>query len=182
MSKTLKTIQTLSKIAKIISKIVFICCIVGASCCLAGIITLAVIPEGMQVGGVTFRAYVEQEASVSIGTVYASMAVAMIMCLGEIFLAKFAENYFKHELEAGTPFTFDGAKELLHLGIKTIWIPIVTVVVASITHGILSLVFENVDKFEGSNFVSITLGITFIIGSLLCKHGAEVSVKEENQE
>jgi len=37
---TLKTIQTLSKIGKILSKIVYICCEVGFCGCIVGIISL----------------------------------------------------------------------------------------------------------------------------------------------
>ena len=46
-SKTLQTIQTLCKVGRILSKIAFIICIVGAALCVAGIISLALIPEGI---------------------------------------------------------------------------------------------------------------------------------------
>ena len=42
---TLKTIQTLSKIGKIISKIIFICCVVGFCGCIVGIVSLAIGAE-----------------------------------------------------------------------------------------------------------------------------------------
>ena len=41
----------------------------------------------------------------------------LIVCAGQAVLAKFAETYFKNKLQAGTPFTFGGAKELLRLGV-----------------------------------------------------------------
>ena len=47
---TLKTIQTLSKIGKILSKIVYICCVVGFCGCIVGIISLGlggVVPQQM---------------------------------------------------------------------------------------------------------------------------------------
>ncbi len=37
---TLKTIQTLSKIGRILSKTVYICCVVGFCGCIVGIISL----------------------------------------------------------------------------------------------------------------------------------------------
>ena len=37
---TLKTIQTLSKIGRILSKIVYICCVVGFCGCIIGIVSL----------------------------------------------------------------------------------------------------------------------------------------------
>ena len=48
---TLKTIQTLSKIGKILSKIVFICCVVAFCGCIATIISLAFGAETLRIGG-----------------------------------------------------------------------------------------------------------------------------------
>ena len=42
---TLKTIQGLSRIGKILSKIIFICCIVGFCGCIAGMVSLALGAE-----------------------------------------------------------------------------------------------------------------------------------------
>ena len=51
--KTLNTLQTLSKIGKILSTVVFVICIVGGCLCVAGIVSLLVIPEGFKIGDVT---------------------------------------------------------------------------------------------------------------------------------
>lgn len=179
-TKTLKTIQTISKIGKIFSTIVFIFSIIGFVGCIVGMIGLAVIPDGgFKIGGVTIRGLVETNAGISMGTAYTSMAIAVIFCAGEAVLAKFAGNYFKHELEAGTPFTFEGAKEMLRLGILAICIPAATSTVAAITYAIMSSAIPDVDKIDFSNAFSIGLGIMFIITSLICKHGAEVTQKTD---
>ena len=114
--KTLKTIQTLSKIGKILSKIMFIFCIIGFCGCIVGILSMALGAETLKFGGVTLESILNTEAEVTIGTVYAAMAAGMVLCAGEAMLAKFAEHYFKRELAEGTPFTFAGAKEMLRLG------------------------------------------------------------------
>lgn len=49
--KTLITIQTLAKIGKILSKIIFICCIVGFCGCIVGIVSLAIGAESLKLGG-----------------------------------------------------------------------------------------------------------------------------------
>lgn len=41
-------------------------------------------------------------------------------------------NYLKHELEAGTPFTVDGANELRKLGIISIAISVISNIIISI--------------------------------------------------
>ena len=61
----------------------------------------------------------------------------MVVCAGEAVLAKFAEVYFQNELQAETPFTLAGAKELLRLGILTITIPTGCAVAESIVEGVI---------------------------------------------
>ena len=179
--KTLNTIQTLSKIAKIICKIVFILCLVGGIGCLVGILCLAFIPEGFKLGGVTVHSMIDNSAEVTMGAAYTGMAVGVIQCAGEAVLCKFAERYFKNELAAGTPFTFEGAKELMRLGILTISISIGTTILAAIVYQIMIHFFDGVAKIDLSNGVSVGIGIAFIIMSLLCRHGAEIQQGEESE-
>ena len=44
--KSLRTVQVLAKIGKVLSKIVFICSIVGAALCVAGIVSYAFLGDG----------------------------------------------------------------------------------------------------------------------------------------
>lgn len=173
MSKTLKTIQTLSKIGKIVSKIVFICCIVGFVACLVSLVLGVGTGELVRLGGVSIRGILEEQAGISVGTVYAATAVGLLLCAGEAVVAKYAELYFKHELQAGTPFTMDGAGELLRLGILTIVIPLAATVAASVTYEILAQYLPDVADFQMENGGSVGTGILFIIMSLLCRLGAE---------
>ena len=107
MKSSLQTIQTLAKIAKVLCKIAFVFCIVGAVGCLLGICSLALgITGALKIGGVTIHGLIEQNAGVTLGTMYASMAAGLILCTAEAFLAEIAGNYFRHVLEVGTPFTF----------------------------------------------------------------------------
>ena len=177
--KSLHTIQKLAKVAKVLCRIVFVCGLIGCIGCVAGILALAAgLTESVQLGDVTIHGIIEAEASVSVGTMYASMAVACIFCIGEVILAKIAEKYFKNELDAGTPFTMEGAAQLKRLGIYTICIPLGTVIVASIAYEIISYCFTNVADLNIDNVGSIGLGIMFLVASVLCKYGAEV--KQQN--
>ncbi len=177
--KTLDTIQTLSKTGKVLSKIVYICCIVGLCGCGVGIVALLIGAETLKLGGVTLHGILETEAGVSTGTVWAAIAAGMILCIGEFFVSRMAYRYFENELNAGTPFTMDGAKELLHLGISVIWIPIVTAVLAQIAHGVIDQFMENVEKLNLDGFDSVMLGVMLIIASVLCKYGAEIQGNRE---
>lgn len=172
---TLKTVQTLSNIGKILSKIVFIFCIVGVSGAAMGLISLALGIEAVKIGGVTFKSILQNEAGVSTETLYCTMIVAIILCAGEGVVSKFAEHYFSRELKDGTPFTFGGSKELLRLGILEICIPFGTLLICEIIYAIFKAAFSDILPFNLDCSGSISLGVMFIIGSLLCKLGAENS-------
>ena len=173
--KTLRTIQILSKVGKILSKIVFILSLVGGIGCAVGIAVLAVAPEGLKLGGVTLHSMIEKSDMITLGICYAAMATGMVFCAGEAVLAKIAERYFGNELAAGTPFTADGAKELTRLGICAICIPIVSEIVAEIVFQIMKHGFDDIANFETGDPTSIGLGIALILAGLLCKYGAELS-------
>lgn len=170
---TLKTIQTLAKIGKVFSKIIFVCCIVGFCGCIVGIVSLALGAETFKLGGVTIHSMIENEAGLNLPTLYASMAVGLLFCGEEAVLCKFAEAYFKHELADGDPFTLRGAKELLRLGILTVAIPLGTVIVCSIGVSIADNMVPGIDKLSIGEFSSVGLGVMMIVLSLFCRYGAE---------
>ena len=172
--KTLKTIQVLAKIGKIVSKIIFIFCLIGAGGCLTGILGMALGASAVKLGGLTLESILQTEAETSLGTVYASMAVGLIFCAGEAVLAKFSEHYFTRELNDGTPFTMDGAKELLRLGILAIAIPVGTQIVAGIVYGIFAAVMRDVAPLEIGTYGSAGIGIMMIVTALICRYGAEL--------
>ena len=142
--RTLKAIQALSKIGKILSKILFIFCIIGFCGCIVGILSMALGAPTLKIGGATLESFLNTEAEVTTGTVYAAMAAGMILCAGEAVLAKFAEHYFKRELADGTPFNLEGAKEMQRLGILTICLPLGAQIVAVIVHAVMEQALQGV--------------------------------------
>lgn len=179
--KTLKTIQTLANIGKVFSQIIFICCIVFFCLCGVGAVSMALGAQTLKLGGVTLHSLVEAK-SMSMGTVYAAIARGMILCAGESVLAKFAQRYFAQEVADGTPFTLSGAAQLMKLGIETICIPIATQIAAAIAHGVIEQLMPGVAKVELAQIGSISLGVTFILVSLICRYGAELSSSPEKGE
>ena len=173
--KTRNTIQTLAKIGKIISKIIYVCCIVGFCGCIVGIVSLAVGAETFKLGGVTIHGMIENNEGMNLPTLYASMAVGLLFCAAEAVLCRFAEIYFKNELADGDPFTLRGAKELLRLGILTIAIPLGTGIVCSIGVAIADNVYPGIEKLSVGEFSSVGLGVMMIVLSLFCRYGAELN-------
>ena len=173
--KTLNTIQVLAKIGKVLSKIIFVFCIVGFCGCIAGMVGLKFGGETLKLGGVTIQNIIQRDADLDVPTMYASMAVGMVLCAAEAVLSKFAEVYFRHELADGTPFTERGANELMRLGILTIALPLGVVILCSITVGIAGHFFPEIEKISFGDYVSVGLGVMMIILSLFCRYGTEVA-------
>ena len=174
MNKTLKTIQIFAKIGKVISTIVFIFSIIGAVITLIALSALIGLKD-IQLEGKTFVSLLE-ESGLNFVTAIFSLAVAFISCIGSAVVSKFAEIYFSNELELGTPFTFDGAKELLRLGIIASAVPVGLSTITGIALIITKLFQPTLDESMISNEpISLGIGIMLIIFSFICKHGAELA-------
>ena len=172
--KTLPTIQTLSKIGKVLSKISCIFCLIGAIGCAVGLASLPFADQGIiKIGGESIHGLIVNRAGIDLTGLYPLLTGILIVCIGQAVTAKFAERYFAHELTAGTPFTQDGAKELMRLGILTICVPLGCLILAEIVSGILAGFLNCDDLLKIENGGSVALGAMFLVMSLLCRYGAE---------
>lgn len=177
--KTLKIIQTLSGIGKILSKIVFICCIIGAAGCAVGMISIPIADTGIfKIGGLSIYSVIVNRADIDLNSLYPLLIGMMIFCIGQAVTAEFAKRYFQNELVEGTPFTLNGAKELLRLGILTICVPLGALISAQIISSIVAEFIGSKMAFNPDGGDSVALGVMFIFSSLLCQYGAEM---KENQ-
>lgn len=175
--KSLKSIQTLSKLGKILSKIAFIFSVIGFCGCIAGLVSL-LFGNGslLRIGGVTLHSLIPEDRGYNMKSISAALSGWMIVCAGEAVVAKFAEIYFKHELQAETPFTSSGAYELKRLGILTIAVSAGCAVLGTIVQELVvgfaggEVLMENTYDCESAVFI----GIMFIIMSIFCRYGAEV--------
>lgn len=177
--KSLKRIQSLHKLGRILSKLAFVFAVIGVCGCIAGLLSLR-FGDGslLKFSGVTIYGLIAQGTGYNIKSIAAALSGWMIVCAGEAVLASFAAAYFRNELEAGTPFTRDGARELLRLGILTMAIPLGCAVAGKITQGIvgsfLHVTKEATADLAFGNGGSMMLGGMFLAVSLLCRYGAEL--------
>lgn len=177
--KSLKRIQSLHKLGRVLSKLAFVFAVIGVCGCIAGLLSLR-FGNGslLKFGGVTVHGLITQGTGYNVKSIAAALSGWLIVCAGEAVLASFAAAYFRNELEAGTPFTQDGARELLRLGILTMAIPLGCAVAGKITQGIVGS-FLHVTKDAAidlalGNGGSMMLGIAFLVTALLCRCGADL--------
>ena len=174
--ETLKNIQSLARLGKILSKIAFILSLVGVFGCVAGLLSLA-FGRGtlLQIGNMALHSLIPVSSGFNLKAIAGALSGWLIICAGEAALSRFALLYFTRELTDGTPFTQRGAKELLRLGILTIAIPIGCTVAAAIVHGIVMGFFDVSADLPLESEAPVVLGVAFLIISLLCRHGAELT-------
>jgi hypothetical protein len=168
MSKTLPNILTVFKVVRIIAKIVFILCIIGGVGCLLGLTSLPMV------GGL-LSAGVLAEEGLALPSAYLGCIVGFISCAGEAIFAFLAERYFKSVLNAGTPFTFESAKEIFRLGIISIIISAAIAVISGIAaFAIYLFSAPTAAEFDSSASISVSTGLVFLFLSMIFKHGAEI--------
>lgn len=170
--KTLNVIQKLFRLGKVLSSVMFVFCVVGFCGGTVGIVSMATGAPTLKIGGVTLRSILKVGEETAPGAVYAAMAAAMILCAGEAVLAKFAEHYFRRELDDGTPFTLGGAKALMRLGILAICIPLGAQTIAAIVSAAAGLSGDMSLKLSSGG--SVALGAMLLVTSLICRYGAEL--------
>lgn len=184
--KSLNNVQIVFKIGKILSKIAFIAWLVGACICAVGLVILPFgVDEILKIGGVTLHGLMGLDNGEANAAAIAVMVGWLIICVGITVVAKFAERYFTNELKAGTPFTEDGAKELMRLGILTAAVPLGCNIVAEIIVGVVTGIFgiaeSAVTDIAYDCSTAIMLGAMFIVVSLLCRYGAEIGKKDAEE-
>lgn len=175
MSKTLSIILTIFKVAKIVAKVVFILCIVGGAGCLVGLATLPLLD-------LAIAAEFVAEEGIELGAAYLACVTGAIACAGEAVFAFFAERYFGHVIESGTPFTLGGAKESFRLGLVSIIVSGAIAVTTGLAAAIAQLMSSGASGFDVDASVSLSTGLFFLFLSLIFKYGAEVQVVEQAAE
>ena len=166
IQKTFHVFEVLTKIGYILSIVGAVFCAVGALCAVA-----------WYNGGQVFSLFGEPITPFSTGRAMNEMLAVLladfVMITAEAILLAFANRYLKAEQAAGTPFTEAGAEQLKKLGIRSIWLPIVAMVVASVIG-----VCYNVESLDvDSNLPSLATGIVLILASMIFRYGASLEEK-----
>ncbi|ANE22289.1 hypothetical protein AAY81_03090 [Denitrobacterium detoxificans] len=175
-SKNLDAIQTIAKICRVVSIIVFACCLAGGILCVVGMACVGT-PDLITVNGVTVHSIVDLSADVNLGVVYASLLTGLVFCIAGCVLGKLAKRYFDHELAAGTPFTFEGANEIMRLGIFTAVIPLGAQIIAHVGCSAMARYFEGVTCPSVEVSTSFMFGVALIVMSVIFRYGAELRVQ-----
>ncbi len=178
MSKSLHTIQVLAKLGKIFSQIVFVFSLVGGIGCCVGFASLMGM-NGLVIGGTDITALIVTESDRTMETLLFSCVSGLIACAAECVLSKFANIYFKRELESGTPFTNSGSREIRRLGILAVVLPLGARSLEGIVYGVYSIFYPMIEQEDMGDMTSVSIGVMFIVASVIFQYGTEL--KEQNE-
>jgi len=179
--KSLKRLQTLFKVARILCLIFFILAIIGASGCLIAFIILPAISQLPAGNGKTVAEVIEKEAG-PMYIIYANIAAGLMSCGASIFLTKYSEVFYRNVEKIGTPFRRDVAKKMRKVGLVSI--------IVSLSVGLLivivvsSIILAN----RGKGSADFSFGFTFFYGifllilSLFCDYGADLAEAKSQED
>ena len=175
--KTLQTIQKTFRVFQILAKIAFVFSVIGASFCAVGALCAVVWYTGGQVFTLFGEPVTVFASGEGVNQALAVLLSDLILLVTEAILLGFAGGYFKTEQTEGTPFTENGANLMKKLGIRCIWMPIVSIVIAAVINTCLGVKGGDV-----SNLPSVITGVVLILASLIFRYGAELETKGEGAE
>ncbi len=170
--KSLKTVQTISKVVSIFVKIGFICTIIGAVGSLIGGIALTMAPYLRE----DIVALIISESGVdNLRQFGIALQAGSVYLVGVAITMGFTCDYFKKELADGTPFTHSGAEKLKKVGIINLVVPFATYCISA---GINAM--ANISESIFSNQYAVLSGVLMILLSFVFHYGADL-IERKNE-
>ncbi|MGM9615132.1 MAG: hypothetical protein ACI3W7_06385 [Oscillospiraceae bacterium] len=170
--KSLQTIQKTFRVFQILTKIGMILSFIWAGLVALGLLCSAVWYHGGVVVGANQQMLYALTETGALSEMIGVLLIDLILALTDGILLVFALNYFKAEQADGTPFTKQGADRILHLGVRTIVLPLVAAILSAVVCELFALP-QGVASDWG-NLDSVVMGIVLILASLIFRYGAEL--------
>lgn len=164
--KSLEVIQKIVKVLRILAKIAYIFCIIGAVASAIGTVSLFAIDENSEIWKKALEAI--QPDTIDLAAVRCTCLTGVFVCAAGAVLSWFSKRLFEDELAAGTPFDGHICKDVLKVGIIYLAVSVVSGIILAIIYACFNL------DADGSVFPGFTTGIVYIICWLLCRYGADV--------
>ena len=179
--KSLKIIQVLAKVFKIICFVLFILCIVGAAGCFIAMIVVPIVAALPADEGKTVADVMAENGS-PVHEVVGRLAVAFISCGTYIFINKINEKLFADELEVGTPFNHEIVSKMRKTAIINLIAAVALCITAGIVVAIISAIYRAHVSYGYELWSSLGFGLFLLVLSLFCDYGACILDGEAKQE
>ena len=171
--KSLKRIQILVKICRVVCYILFACFIAGAAGCVLGMIILNFVKDINLGNGSTLTAELAKNG-ITINGCYAMMAAGIVGCGVGIFLSIYTAHFFKKVIDEGTPFKRPLIRELRIVGLVNVLVNIGASILIGIGFGIAKGIDPGIGKLNNYSGVSIVFGLVLLLLSLFIEYPVEL--------
>ena len=184
--KSLRIIQILAKVARIICLVLYILCIVGASGCAIALIVLPIFQNLPMADGKTL-ADLLLEKGTQMFEIYLWVAIGLLSCGVGIFIFRYNQVFFEKEIALGTPFDMEIVKKMRKLALVCVITSVAYSIVCAIIVSSVYAANHVTASYRYETFSSISYGLFMLVLSLFCEYGAEINAKpkelsEENKE
>ena len=170
--KSLKRIQTMAKVLKILFTIVYVACVVGAIFSMLGLALTPIVANNE-----TLRKYVLRGgAEFNLNSYLATCICAVITCGTWFYLGYKNVEFYKYELKTGTPFDKTVTVSLRKLAFEAIIISCVANIIEVV---ICCLFYVEIKDFGVGE---IGTGIVYLLISLILDYGADLNQEKEKIE
>lgn len=168
--KTLEPIQKTYNVFKTLAKIAMIVSFLWAGTLLLGVLGGIVWQSGGNIVGISAEYALKLTQTGAVLQMIGVLLGDLVLAVTDGLLFLFAHRYFKQELADGTPFTTTGADQVMHLGVKTIVMPLVAIIISAVIYECFGV--ERPGSWD--NGAEVVLGVSLILFSLILRHGAEL--------
>lgn len=174
MSKSHRVIQVTCKVVWILSRILFVCCIVGMVFALIGIIMLTCGFSDIVINNITIKGIIENKSGIALPVMVTATICAMIGMGAELVVARAGVRCFSNELEDETPFTDRFAKQIKQLGIMQLIVSIGSAILFQGSIAIVCMLTNSTNTMDFGDGIGVISGVFFIFIGVLCKYGTEI--------
>lgn len=170
--QSLKNVQTWAKVFKVFTIIAIVFLSIGI---VAGIVSFISITNQSIFEEIN-KLLIENGEDAITSLTAPNLLISVISMVSMLVVEILTLKYINKELADGTPFTYDGAKQLFHLAIIGLVLPVVASLISTVV--VLSYGIAFADVEENLNGVSLGYAIGLIVLSQVFKYGAEVREKK----
>ncbi len=176
--KSLKRINILLKVCRVICYILFACFIAGAAfCALAmGIINLV---KDFDLGDGRTLTTTLAENNITINGVYTMLAMAIAGCFVGTFLSIYTAQFFKRTLKEENPFTRPVVKDLRKVALVNIFVNLGASILIGIGGGIAKAIDKGIGRVDNYSGLSIMFGLVLLLISLFVEYPVELEEQKK---
>lgn len=174
MSDTKSKVQKLYKIGLIVCKFELWCSLIVLICCGLLLIAQLLMGESKPIGEVKIVYDMFSNVSkMNVGVIYTATTIGIIISFVTMIKAKLLIDYFKKELEIGTPFDMVLVNQLRKTGKQLLILSLLLIIVCNVIYEVFAMSFENIPEMDFNNMQFISTGCICLIFSLLCRLAVE---------